>query len=291
MKHVKFLGLFLSVIFLACSGDDDSSSNGGSNTGPNLIIKFEFSETQARLNNLGQPSTIPAGNAAQTPSFNSMSANYIEFAPTMFTQLGGGEVVYEGPTTTQGGDEAIHFDNATFVGHGQTFLSIPISQVSPGSYEWARSSLSYQNYNIDVLESGNVLNGTLASFVGFNTYISNFLVNTETVAVNGNKLQGYWAFEVVGQTFEGQAPPGATTVPNPIFSTSPIPQGSCVVTGQFATPLVITGNETEDITVTLSLSINNSFEWQEVNADGMYEPSAGEQVVDMGFRGLVPSVN
>ena len=41
--------------------------------------------------------------------------------------------------------------------------------------------------------------------------------------------------------------------------------------------------------VTLSLSINNSFEWQEITADGKYEPSIGESVVDMGLRGLVPS--
>jgi hypothetical protein len=41
--------------------------------------------------------------------------------------------------------------------------------------------------------------------------------------------------------------------------------------------------------VQLSLSINNSFEWSEVNADGKFEPSAGENVVDMGLRGLIPS--
>ena len=53
----------------------------------------------------------------------------------------------------------------------------------------------------------------------------------------------------------------------------------------------ITGNETQDITVTLSFSINNSFEWTEVNVDGKYEPAAGEQVVDMGLRGLIPLVS
>ena len=78
---------------------------------------------------------------------------------------------------------------------------------------------------------------------------------------------------------------------NPLASTSPIPQGSCVVTGQFSEHLIITGNETQDITITLSLSINNSFEWQEITADGKYEPAIGESVVDMGLRGLIPSHN
>jgi hypothetical protein len=98
-------------------------------------------------------------------------------------------------------------------------------------------------------------------------------------------------FEALGFTSQGQAPEGVTTVPNPLFDSSPIPQGSCVVTGQFENGLTIIGNEANDVIVTLSFSINNSFEWTEVNADGKYEPAAGEQVVDMGLRGVIPSVS
>ena len=82
---------------------------------------------------------------------------------------------------------------------------------------------------------------------------------------------------------------GATTVPNPIFDTSPIPAGSCVVTGAFDQPLVITGNETKDIVITVSLSTNNSFEWTD-NGDGLFQPEVGDAVVDMGVRGMVPFV-
>jgi hypothetical protein len=106
-----------------------------------------------------------------------------------------------------------------------------------------------------------------------------------------NRAKGYWAFALNDNPYStsGQAPAGATTVPNPIASTSPIRAGSCVVTGKFASNLVINGNETNDIVVTLSLSVNNSFEWQEITADGKYEPSIGENVVDMGLRGLLPT--
>jgi hypothetical protein len=93
----------------------------------------------------------------------------------------------------------------------------------------------------------------------------------------------------VNYSTSGQTPAGATTVPNPLSGQSDIPVNSCVVTGKFANNLVITGAETSNIEVTLSLSINNSFEWNEVNVDGKYEPSAGENVVDMGLRGLIPS--
>jgi hypothetical protein len=258
-----------------------------------LIFKFHFDSTQARLNNLGQVAVMPAGHAGQSPQFHGMSAHYVELASGALVALGGGEVLYKAPETTAGGDNAIDFQQSVIVGEGETFLSIPLSEVSAATYPYLRVSLAYQNYDVNVLASGLNLPGRIASFVGFNTYISNYTINTQSITVNGNKLQGYWGFEtsVLGNpyTLTGQAPPGATTVPNPLFATSPIPSGSCVVTGTFDTPLVIAGNETEDVVVTVSLSTNKSFEWQEVNADGKYEPSAGETVVDMGLRGMEAS--
>ena len=110
--------------------------------------------------------------------------------------------------------------------------------------------------------------------------------------LNANKAQGYWAFGLNNQPYStsGQAAAGATTVPNPISSTSTIPPGSCVVTGEFSTPFTITGNETEDVVIVVSLSTNNSFEWKENGGNNLYEPAAGDTVVDMGIRGLIPIV-
>ncbi len=285
MKTIKLLFVAVALIFLSCSEDKDD------NPQPNLVIKLKFDPTQERLNNLGQPSSIPSGNASQSPNVNRMSANYIEFAPTATTLLGDGEIIFRGPETSAGGSNAIDFQNAIFAGDNETFLTIPLSEVSSGSYQWVRVSLAYQEGTIDLLVNGNDITGTLGSFVGFNTYITSFTLNGSNIDVNANRLQGFWAFEALGFTSQGQAPEGATTVPNPLFASSPIPQGSCVVTGQFENGLTITGNETKDIVVTLSFSINNSFEWTEVNADGKFEPSAGEQVVDMGLRGLIPIVS
>ena len=77
---------------------------------------------------------------------------------------------------------------------------------------------------------------------------------------------------------------------NPIFNTSPIPAGSCVVTGAFQAPVTITGNETADVVITVSLSTNKSFEWTELDGDNKFEPVNGETVVDMGIRGMLPIV-
>ena len=276
------------VLSSSCAKDADDIAQPAA---PQLIIKLKFDPNQTRLNNLGQPSTIPLGNAAQSPTIRRMSANYIEFAPNATTLLGQGEIVFQGNETSAGGSNAINFQNAVFAGNNETFLSIPLSNVSNGNYDWVRVSLAYQEGDINFRGAdGNDYSGTLASFVGYNTYITSFDLNGSPFDVNANRLQGFWAFEALGFTAQGQAPAGATTVPNPLFDSSPVPQGSCVVTGQFANGFTIIGNETQDIVVTLSFSINKSFEWTEVNADGKYEPEAGEQVVDMGLRGLIPIV-
>ena len=285
----KFVVLFSLIVgvfaFFSCEDSDDVSEE------PHLIVKFQFDPNQVRLNNLGQPATIPSGHAAQSPDFRKISAHYFELAPTAYTQLTEGTVLYHADETTQGGSVAIDFSKAVVVGEGEAFLRIPLSQVAQGNYEYVRVSLAYQEYNISIRNNGTDYQGKLASFVGYNNYITTHSIGNNSFPVNGNRLQGYWAFALNDFPYatSGQAPAGATTVPNPIAATSPIPSGSCVVTGKFAQNLIINGNETRDVVITLSLSSNNSFEWQEVTSDGKYEPSIGENVVDMGLRGLIPT--
>jgi hypothetical protein len=265
-------------------------------TEPRLIFKFKFDSTQVRLDGFGQPTSVAAGHGAQSPVFHGMSAHYIELAASDNTALGGGAVLYRAQETTAGGSNAIDFDSSKVIGEGETFFSLPLKDLAAGSYKWLRVSLAYQNYDIkykvNYLGVDYYYTGRLASFIGFNTYVKSYKINTMTKTLNANKLQGYWDFESLGSIYTGQAPAGATTVPNPISSTSPIPAGSCVVTGQFASNFVVTGNETKDIIVTVSLSTNKSFEWTESNADGWYEPgnATPEQLTDMGIRGLIPSV-
>ncbi|MBN8782428.1 MAG: hypothetical protein ABS85_10700 [Sphingobacteriales bacterium SCN 48-20] len=305
MPTVRFACLLLlcaAVTLFSCT-KDVSNNNGG----PRLVFVFHFDSTQARLNNVGQPSPMPAGHAGQHPKFNTMSAHYLELAPGPLTALGAGAVLYRAPETAVGGSNAIDFSKAAFAGQNQEFYSLPLSEVAPGSYEWLRLSLAYQNYDIkyyvDTVISGipiqGEFGGTVASFIGFNTYISTYKIKQQQLQVNGNRRQGYWGFEtvinVLGQNYplssSGEAPAGATTVVNPLFATSPVPAGSCVVTAAFAPgKLVITGNETNDVKVQVSLSVNKSFEWEDRIPDGKWQPGKQEAVVDMGIRGMVPKV-
>ena len=290
-KMIAYIFIFSTMIlfFSGCKKKTDETIAPSNDY--NLIFKYHFDSTQVRLNNFGQPEGIAAGHGAQSPHFNLMSSHYIELAKDSLTLLGGGAVLYRAPETMVGGPLAIDFSKSIVAGEGQSFYSIPLKNITAGTYQWLRISLAYQNYTINFRTNGYNLNGTLASFIGFNTYITSFSPRSQMVTVNSNRLQGYWAFEIdtmgINQVYQGQAT--GTTVPNPLSATSPIPAGSCVVTGSFDQPLVITGNETKDIVINVSLSVNNSFEWKDAVNDNIFEIPM-DTVTDMGIRGVIPYV-
>lgn len=285
---------------------------------PMLRIQFKFDAEQERLNNIGQVSPLPFGHAGQTPDFNALSAYYIELVPTKFTQLEDGLIAYRAKTQAAeaGGDfeEAVIFDEALVSDEGEVFLEIPLKDLSPGTYEYLRASVTYQNANVRF----NLKNlpgplppelddqlGTLAGFIGFNTYIGSHQVGQKSQEINGDRQQGFWAFEPqLEEPYQAfflaanpsgilseQASAGSTTVVNPLaqFGVT-LPLGSCIVTGAFDKTLEITGEETTDINLILSFSINNSFEWIDKNGNGQWDfdigSGAAEEVVDMGLRGL-----
>ncbi|MFT3949020.1 MAG: hypothetical protein QM763_18795 [Agriterribacter sp.] len=285
---------------ISCTKEDEAAVE------PKLIFRFRFDSTQQRLDNTGQPSTLPDEHGAQSPVMNKMSAHYIELVPSNTTALDDGAIIYKADETTLGGDTAIYFDKSVPAGNNEVFYAISLKDVTPGEYEWLRVSLAYQNYTIqyhvdttigDTLHIDQDFSGTLASFIGYNTYITSYQINSQVISVNENHKQGYWGFESnisyggfsKVDTLFGQT--AATTVVNPIYTTSPVPAGSSVVTGAFAGgKLTITGKETKNIIIEVAVSTNKSFEWQEVVKNGKWEPAKGETVVDMGVRGIIPTV-
>ena len=310
MKLMRF-GFLLLGITLIIAGCKKPASN----SSPNLVFKFVFDSTQVRLNDSGTVAVMPAGHAGQCPQMNVMAAHYIEIDTNGLIPLGGGLVLYQTPMVTTGGSSAIDFSQEAQTPNGGIFYQTALKSVAPGTYQYLRVSLAYQNYTVQMyIDStftyagysdpiNQLFPSTIASFVGVNTYLTSFTVKNKTVSAPGNHAQGFWGFEtdmnfnIAGQNYPdtivetGQAPCGATTVVNPLFASSPIPAGSCVVTAAFSGgPLTITGKETSDIVVTVSLSINKSFEWVDVIPDGQWEPLKGENIVDMGIRGMIPYV-
>ena len=285
----NFLVLSFVGLLVFCTGCSKEQAE------PMLVFKYTFDELGERQDNFGNPASIPPNHAAQTPDFKALGVHSIELINSQPGLPTDQTIVYKGAEVSFNGQNGIDFEKELIVEEGEVLVRIPLSEITPGTYNYLRNSLGYQACNIDFLYTDPTfgpmdLNADIASFVGFKTYINDFDLGGENIVVNDIVNQGYWAFHLsspVSITQTGNAP--TTTVPNPLDAVSPIPLGSCLVTGRFNSPLVITGEETTDIVVEVAVSINQSFEWEEINQDGKYEPAI-ETVVDMGTRGLRANV-
>ena len=158
MKQLSVLIFAAAIVscLSSCSKDHEKS-----NSSARLVFVFKFDSTQQRLNNIGLLDLMPAGNSGQSPLFNTMSSHYVELAPNAFTALGSGDVLYRAPEVTTGGSNAIDFSKSVQAKEGETFLSVPLDEVTPGTYQYLRVSLAYQNYGIKFNVLGQNLTGTV----------------------------------------------------------------------------------------------------------------------------------
>lgn len=297
-KIILIVSVVTTFIFTSCDKDIKHFST--------VDFKSQFDETQVRLDNAGNPATLPTENAAQSPRINVLSIHYLELSQDEFTPYKKGAQLYKSVETIDGGAVAIDFDSAIIVSENELSFTININRIANNTYNYVRASVSYLNYDIDLIlrnipSVGDVeTTGTVASFLGYNTYIRTLEIMQLSTEINANKSQGFWAlethltapYESYNSTYSGQSS-GTTTCVNPIEFTSPLPLGSGVITGKFIEPLVIDDEtKTQNLTITLSFSINNSFEWADANANGLWDvdavnPALTEQVVDMGLRGMI----
>jgi hypothetical protein len=165
-----------------------------------FIIKID--PLQEKLGNNGLPASLRTDLAAQTPVINSIGFDGIELVQNDFTKFGQGVSVFSTLETTAGGEKAIDYQQVKLGKAGETLFSIPLKNISPGTYNWIRTSVTNQNFDVvfnmlNVPFAGNFLEerGTLASFTAPNNYISSYKVWDKTDSVKANKKQGYWCFE------------------------------------------------------------------------------------------------
>ena len=302
----KTIALTLALVsFMACSKQPDKMLH--------FVVKFD--PLQEKLGNNGLPTTLKTGLAAQTPAMNSIGISGIELVKDDFTKFGQGVDVFSTPETTSGGEKALDYQQVRMLKEGEIVVSVPLKNVAAGTYNWIRTTVAAQNFDVqfnmtNVPFAGNFLKerGALASFSTANNYITTYKVFSKTDSVRANKKQGYWSFETklnqaykpYDKMFNGQSSVGTFTSPNPLLQTAPTPLDNTILTGRFDTPLSITGSETQDVTVILTLSCNKSFEWEEtINRNGEWDfnlqPVPGqpsvERIVDVGLRSLKAKAN
>ena len=147
MKVFPFFFFLLSIAIISCTPTTDETVNPNS-TDRKIRFQFKFDENQERLGAIGQASVIPEGNAAQTPDFQKLSVHVIDMTPNRFTPYGEGFLAYKGAETSAGGSNAVDFDKAIIEGENTVFLELPLSDMEPGTYEYARVSVSFQQYDV-----------------------------------------------------------------------------------------------------------------------------------------------
>src|SRR4051812_10223975 len=112
MKKLIVISLLSIFAFSACKKDTKTTTVNTPPAAARLVFKFKFDSTQARLDGLGNPVSVPAGHQAQSPRFNGMSGHYIEMAQSDMTGLGAGAVLYKAAEVSSTGTytTAIDFD-------------------------------------------------------------------------------------------------------------------------------------------------------------------------------------
>ena len=278
---------------------------------PTITFTVKFDALQDRLDANGQPTSTSTA-SAQTPVFNKIGINYFELSSDVNTLLGTGNILLNTPDVAVAGstDKAVDFSQLKMLADGEVLITMPLKNFAAGQYQYARLSVPYLNFDVafnllNVPFAGDFLDerGAFAAFLAPNTFITNYKVFDKTQNVNGIKKRGAWSFETklslgyaaYNNIYNGQIPDSTVTVVNPLRLTSPIPSGASIITGKFAVPLTITGTETQNINVVVSLSINKSFEWQDkIRKNGKWDIEAQantgapvyEPITDFGLRGL-----
>jgi hypothetical protein len=288
--------LFSSLLVASCWRKEEIAN-------PMLRIKIKTDADLERLDSKGLPATIQTGNAAQTPLIKNLSPGYIEFFQDAKTPVGKGFIAYQAEQTQAGGEAAFDFSKCKIIRDGDLFMEVPLKELAKGTYQWVRASMAYQNADlifnlINVPNLGELQDerGTISMFTGFNTFITKHKIREKEEIINANKKFGYWAFETVldrgfaqHNTIKNGQAVGTSSV-NPNFAIAPVPIGSGIMTGSFSTPLTITGTELHDITLTLSLSTHQSFEWVDSHKNGKWDLDVqnfiAEPIIDAGFRNI-----
>lgn len=268
-----------------------------------LNFSIAFDPMQDRLDNQGNPAPLAAGHGAQSPDMENVRIQYIEFVPDANTAYKDGEQLFKANQYNFGGTYAIYFDSTLDAVPGGRFYSLNLKRLPAGTYRYVRVHVSWQHcmvqYDLNnVPGTGTLsdLSGDLACTLGDASYYGMFAVGDSSLPVNAVLYPGVWKLSAVlpdpsmSRIIGGQCPPGNITEVNPLYASSPVPPQTNIVTAAFDDPLVLADDETRNLNVTLTLSVNQSIEWDDSNGNGAwdvdYTGSSTEPLVDVGIRGM-----
>lgn len=289
-QYLSFLFISAVLSFYSCDTSEGSNLLDQEVSVKSLRIKVDVNAIQARLDDMAQESSMADTNFGVAPKVELIGIHSIELVADENVKVGKGEMLYKGAEVSAGGANAIDFRETLTMAPGEYILEVPLSQVPNGTYEWIRLGVCFQRFTVTKYNKGNPLTATFAAFTDFNTYLEELTIRTQDVIVYDDKKQGYFAYENVSN-FKEEGFATTVTVPNPLSAKAPLPENSGIHTARFDEPLVIDRVNNKDIELTLSLSTNKSFEWNDKNRNQRWDWDIDEKVVDFGFRSMVATKN
>ena len=280
LKNPIFPLFVLSVIFLySCEPKEDGPIHDPYHPlQPNLstlVIKFEFDSLQERLDNFGNPSTLPANHQAVSTNFNSILIKMIEL-------LKDSSEGYE--------DGTIIFFNTSSVGMtvNDSLWRYLSNTQAPGLYKWMRVYFYYQNFEIPCKVNGNLFDGTLLSLLDPDQVFPSYTLMDSTIYGDSLMQGGSWFLELhtsgLDTLVRGQISQGQVTMPNFLHYSWPVPQDKYVVTFPITSDMEFTRPGYKEIVI--SISTNNNFEWIDHSDPNYFEPFDGDSIYDFGISGI-----
>jgi hypothetical protein len=175
-------------MFASCTDADDTLTR----TKSDYKIQVRF--YQERLNNWTTRNSW-CRKCGIIANFNVISAHYLEFSKcnntirTRFCGISCAQKPLYGST-------AIDFSQSIPGQRGEVFLEIPFKA---GTYEYMSFVILPRLFCFNAIIPSR-LSSKHKSFIGFNTYLENRIINN--TSFTGNKAQGYWEFSIANNPYE-----------------------------------------------------------------------------------------
>lgn len=294
--NARFIALCLFLLcFWGCKKEED----------PKIIVSWQQDPFQERLDNNGRPAPVASSNLSLSPKLNTIAVEHIELLTSEPTRLFSGATLYSANNKQTVNDTTVSIDKLVFTGQGTPLSTSSLRSLQGKTFQWICVWLAHQSFDVrfnlnNVPNIGTITDegGTFNAFLAANTFISRYKVITKEDVVNDYRPRGYWFFETnlraafasYNTFYRGQLAPLSVTAVNPLAASMVTPRRSSIFIARLEKPMTITGEEKNDVNITLTFSTNQAFEWRDNNRNGRWDIDAqniqNEPVINFGLRGM-----
>jgi hypothetical protein len=272
---------------------------------PEIHVIWQQDPFQERLDNEGRPSPVSSSNLSLSPKLNTIAVEHIELLAANPTRLFSGATLFSANNKQTVNDTTVSLDKLVFTPQSTPLSTSYLKPLQGKTFEWICVWVAYQSFDVrfnlnNVPNIGTITdeNGTFNTFLAANTFISKHKVITKEDIVNDYRPQGYWLFETnlraafsaYNSFYRGQLAPRSVTAVNPLAASLATPRHSNIFITRLDKPITITGEEKNNVTITLTFSTNQAFEWRDNNRNGRWDIDVqniqNEPIMNFGLRGM-----